>query len=553
MLRSLHIRNYVLIDSLDVDFPEGLVIISGQTGAGKSILLGALSLLMGSKADASVISEGSLSCSVEAEFESDSPRVLDIARENDLDVMALPSGAVSILVRRVVQSSGRSRCFIGEEPVTVGVLSELASNLIDIHSQHSSLLLSDRSFQLSLLDRYASHPDLLSRCSEAWTELSSLRRELSQLSDRLSSLIERKDYLESRYSRLCSACLRDGEMEELEEEQKRLANAEQIKTFLQGALASLDGEPSPVTASLKEASRQLSRAAAFLPSAGSLSERLDSSRIELEDVLDELSSLDEKMEADPARLEAVEDRMSLLYDLMKANACSSVSELIGVRDSLGEEVVDSDTLSERIEELKGRLEAASKRYEEACRALSESRRAACAPFSQAIQSSVRSLDLESAVFKVETVPCTPGPDGADGVSFLFSSTGRALMDVSRCASGGEMSRIMLCLKAMMARFVQMPTLIFDEIDTGVSGSTADKMGSMICSMGEDMQVFAITHLPQVAAKGEAHYLVSKSAVGDRAVSSISRLSDEERVMEIARMLSGSVITEEAVSNARALL
>lgn len=553
MLRSLHIRNYVLIDSLDVDFPEGLVIISGQTGAGKSILLGALSLLMGAKADAAVISEDAQSCTVEAEFESCSDEVASIASDNDLDVTSLPSGGISILIRRVVARSGRSRCFIGDAPVTVGLLTELVSRLIDIHSQNSSAMLSDKSFQLSLLDRYASDDELLRWCSRAWKSLSSLKREQEEVSQRLSRLNEQKSYVEAQHARLCAASLKEGEMEELEEEQKCLGNAEQIKSCLQEALSSLDNETLSVAAALKEASRQLLRASSFLPVAGSLSERLDSTRIELEDIRGELESVNEKMDADPSRLEAVEQRMSLLYDLMKVNSCATVEELIALRDRLGNEMLDSDTLSEHLEELSGKVRQAEAEFSRACEALTGARKKACPEFSRVILSSVRGLDLPQASFEVELTPCTPGAGGADSVCYLFSSTGRNLQDISKCASGGEMSRIMLCLKAMMARFVQMPTLIFDEIDTGVSGSTADKMGSMICSMGADMQVFAITHLPQVAAKGNAHYLVSKSTEGERTFSSITRLSDEERVMEIARMLSGSTITPEAISNARALL
>ncbi len=550
MLSALHISHYILIDSLDVEFPEGLIIITGQTGAGKSILLGALSLLTGAKADASVISEGADNCVVEGEFFADDPRIREI-----LDSQEVEWDEGRLLIRRVVHRSGRSRSFVNDCPVQVGVLSELASRLVDIHSQHQSLVLSDPSFRLSVLDLFAGNGALLEECRTAWRGLQRRKAELRELLERLDRLAAERDYNEARYQRLEDAKLRDGELEELEAEQARLANAEEIKEALSGVgemLSPSSGEMPGLVSTLKEASRLLSRTGAFLPEAGELAARLDASRIELDDVLSEIERLDGGVEVSPQRLEAVEDRMSLLYDLLKKYHCDTVAELIAARDQLSSLLYDSTALEERTEQLEREIAAAEAEWKTLCGRLHEGRQAAAPGLARRIADGLRFLELERAAFDVALEAAPGGENGADTVRFLFSSTGKNLADVSKCASGGELSRVMLSLKATMAGFMRMPTMIFDEIDSGVSGSAADKMGSMICAMGDRMQVFAITHLPQVAAKGRAHFLVSKDA-SDRVVSTIKKLSPEERVFEIARMLSGSVVTDEAVANARRLL
>ena len=550
MLSTLHISHYILIDSLDVEFPEGLIIITGQTGAGKSILLGALSLLTGAKADASVISEGADSCVVEAEFHADDPRIREI-----LDSHEVEWDEGRLLIRRVVHRSGRSRSFVNDCPVQVGVLSELSSRLVDIHSQHQSLVLADPTFRLSVLDLFAGNGSLLEDCRTAWRGLQHRKAELRELTERLERLAAERDYNEARYQRLEEARLREGELEELEAEQACLANAEEIKETLSGVgemLSPSSGEMPGLVSTLKEASRLLSRAGSFLPEAGELAARLDASRIELDDILSEIERLDGGVEVSPQRLEAVEERMSLLYDLLKKYHCDTVTDLITARDRLSSLLYDSTAMEERTEQLEMEIAAAETQWKECCARLHESRQAAAPGLARRIGDGLRFLELERALFDVVLTPASGGEDGADAVGFLFSSTGRNPADVSKCASGGELSRVMLSLKAVMADFMHMPTMIFDEIDSGVSGSAADKMGSVICSMGDRMQVFAITHLPQVAAKGRAHFLVSKDA-SDRVVSTIKKLSPEERVFEIARMLSGSVVTDEAVANARRLL
>ena len=554
MLARLQVRNYILIDSLEIDFPEGLIIITGQTGAGKSILLGALSLLMGAKADASMVSENAENCVVEAEFEvsSDDVAVRTIMDENEVE---WEDG--HLIVRRVVNRSGRSRAFVNDSPVPVGVLQEISSHLVDIHSQHQTMLLSDRNFQLDILDHYAGASDLRQRCSDLWHILLRLKNELGGISDRLSRISRERDYNEAQFSQLEAASLKVGELAELEEEQKQLANAEEIRNSL-GAAEEIFAPSSDILsidASLKEIGRLLSKAGKYVPAASELSDRLDSCRREVDDIYSEVASLNSRVDMSPERLVQVEDRMSLLYSLMQKHGCRTEEELIEVRDRLSAELYDSTALEEKKMALEEEIRKTRTAFDVAASELHGARLAASGPFAEEMTASVRGLELPYAVFEAELLESAAGPSGKDAVQFRFSATGRNAVDVARCASGGELSRIMLALKAMRARYTEMPTMIFDEIDTGVSGSVADKMGSMICDMGSYMQVFAITHLPQVAAKGQAHYLVSKEIEPEtsRAVSTIKRLSDQQRVLEIARMLSGSVLTDAAIANAESLL
>ena len=556
MLESLQIRNYVLIDSLDIKFPEGLIIISGQTGAGKSILLGALSLLLGSKADASVIGGDADSCVVEAVFRiPETDHVLkDILAENDVD-----SVNEELIIRRVVNRSGRSRSFINDSPVNLQILQSISSRLVDIHSQHQTLLLSDRFFQLSMLDHFAGDEALLEECGESFRRFKALDKEYSEITSKLARMSEEKEYVRARWQRLEDARLQDGELEALEAEQKQLSNAEEIKENLGGVEelfcpSDPNSEALPLSSVLKEAQKMLDKVARFVPEAAGLSDRIDSARTELDDILEEVSAINSRIELSQERLEAVDERLSLLYDLMKGYSASTVAELIAKRDALSESLFDSAALEARKSELETMMASEKRTLETVSKRLHEARVRASEPFSKAITESVRSLEMDHAVFKVELSDAPVSAGGSDAVRFLFSASGAASADVAKCASGGEMSRLMLCLKAMMAKFVNMPTLIFDEIDTGVSGSVADKMGRMICSMGKDMQVFAITHLPQVAAKGNAHYVVEKEYdVLGKATTSVRPLEGQDRVMEIARMLSGSSITTAAVENAKALL
>ena len=555
MLTRLQVRNYVLIDSLDVDFPEGLIIITGQTGAGKSILLGALSLIMGAKADAGMISDGADNCVVEAEFDvdpSDAPLKAEL-EENDVE---WDEG--HLIVRRVVNRSGRSRAFVNDSPVSVQVLQSISSRLVDIHSQHQTLLLSDRQFQLDILDHYAGNTALREQCADLWRRMGKIKADLAALDAKISSISSERDYTEARFRQLEEAGLREGELLELEEEQKQLANAEEIKTCLsytEELFCPTSGDASSLDSILKEASRQLSKAGRFITSVQELSERVDSCRRELDDILSDVSSANSRVDVSESRLEIVESRMSLIYSLMQKFSCRDEAELIAQRESLSEQLFDSTQLEEKRSQMQSQLDALTAEHTDVADRLNASRMEASASFAESIQNSIRDMELPYSVFEVEILPAPLSAAGRDSVAFRFSSTGKNPVDVAKCASGGEMSRIMLALKAMMARYANMPTMIYDEIDTGVSGSVADRMGSVICAMGEYMQVFAITHLPQVAAKGSAHYLVSKyiDPATSLAESKIERLSDEQRVLEVARMLSGSVLTDEAVANAKSLL
>ena len=554
MLARLHVRNFVLIDSLEIDFPEGLIIITGQTGAGKSILLGALSLVTGAKADASMVSEGADNCVVEAEFKTDDPLIRSILEENEAE---WDEG--HLIIRRVVNRSGRSRAFVNDSPVPVTVLQEISSRLIDIHSQHQTLLLSDKQFQLDILDHYAGNTTLRQECAAAWKDLISKKSELSALESRIARIASDKEYNEAQYRQLEAASLREGELVELEEEQKQLANAEYIKKGLCGVeelfTASSSGDSMSVDSSLKESVKMLMKVGRYLPAASQLADRLDSCRLELDDILAEVSDMNSRVDMSQERLEQVESRMSMLYGLLKKHGCADELELIALRDRLSEELFDSTRLEEQAEDIRKEIAKLDAHVRSIASNLHDSRSKAAADFSEAIASSIRGLEMPYAVFEVELVDIPVSATGSDAVAFRFSATGRNAVDVAKCASGVEMSRIMLALKAMMARYTSMPTMIFDEIDTGVSGSVADKMGSMICQMGEYMQVFAITHLPQVAAKGHAHYVVSKEIdpATSKAVSTISRLKDDDRVLEVARMLSGSVLTDAAIANAKELL
>lgn len=561
MLKALHIKNYVLIDSLDIGFPAGLVIITGQTGAGKSILLGALSLVMGSRADSSVIGAAGDNCVVEAEFEvnDEDGSLRQYLDENEIDFDPV-DGKGQLTIRRILNSNGRSRSFVNDSPAPLKVLSMLSSRLIDIHSQHETMLLRDKQFQMSMLDHFAGDSGLLQSCRTRWERLTGLKNDLDEVNANLSRTNAEKDYNQAQFERLDSAHLKDGELEELETEQKQLANAEEIKSSLYQVenYFSPSGDDAQddrmsIDSMLKDSSRILDKLSSYIPSVSALSERIESARLELDDVLSEVSDLESGTEISDERLQEVEERLSLLYDLLKKYSCTQVSELIELRDRLSESLADTSVLEARKSALEKEIREAEKDLADACSDLHDARAKAVPGFSENICNSIRSLELDRAVFDVVLEPGKPGPDGSDTILFRFSSTGKSPVDVAKCASGGEISRIMLCLKAMMARYTNMPSMIFDEIDTGVSGSVADKMGSMICSMGDYMQVFAITHLPQVAAKGDAHYIVTKEFDGDRAISSIRKISGEDRVMEVARILSGSRVTPEAIANAKSLL
>jgi DNA repair protein RecN (Recombination protein N) len=402
---------------------------------------------------------------------------------------------------------------------------------------------------MGILDYFADATSLREECAQLWKRLGGLRSELKDLDASLARMSGEKDYNEAQYSQLEAASIREGELAELEEEQKQLANAEEIK----GSLCAV--EELMADSPLREVEKLLSKVGRFVPSVSALSDRVEECRLELDDILSDVSRLNSATEISQSRLEEVEERMSLIYSLLRKHNCADEAELIAVRDRLSEALYDSTHIEEKRADLVKEIASVESQLDSAANSLHEKRSDAAAPFAQAMTDSVRNLELPFAIFEIDLQEIPVGPSGCDNVQFRFSATGRNAVDVAKCASGGELSRIMLALKAMRARYANMPTMVFDEIDTGVSGSVADKMGSMICDMGAFMQVFAITHLPQVAAKGKAHYLVSKDIdpVTSKAVSTIKRLSDQQRVLEVARMLSGSSLTDAAIANAKSLL
>lgn len=546
MLYSLSVSNYILIGSLETRFPEGLNIISGETGAGKSILLGALSLVLGAKADASMVGPAGENCIVEAEFGVDDVICRILANAD------LPLEDDRLILRRTVARSGRSRSFANDEPVSVNVLQELSERLIDIHSQHQTLRLQDARFRMEALDLRAGCTQLRQDCVSAWNDLLTHRHNLQELEERLAAARDQQEYNQSRWQRLEEAKLVPGELEDLEAEQKQLAHAEEIKQMLSEADAILspseDDQASPARA-LRECARILEKAGRFIPSMLPLSERLASARLEVEDIAQEVADAAARTDVSPERLQQVEDRLSLLYGLFQKYGATSVEELIGERDRLASLVMDATGLQADVDAARKALDAAQKTHTALCDQLHAKRLAGSGPFAAAIEELLHGLDLEKATFQVVLEDAAPCANGRDSVQFRFSSTGRLSADVAKAASGGELSRIMLAIKAEMARYRHMPTLVFDEIDSGVSGGTADKMGRLVCAMGQDMQVFAITHLPQVAAKGHAHFLVSKAGGS----TTMHQLDADGRVQELARMLSGATITPEAVANAKALL
>ena len=546
MLSRLQVKNYVLIDSLEIDFPEGLIIITGQTGAGKSILMGALGLVMGAKADASMLSEGAENCVVEAEFDvnPDDAALKSVMDENDVEW-----DGGHLIVRRVVNRSGRSRAFVNDSPISVQVLQDISSQLIDVHSQHQTLLLSDKGFQMGILDYFAGTADLREECSVLWKRLGALKNELKDLDARIARMAGEKDFNEAQYSQLEAASLREGELAELEEEQKQLANAEEIKMSLCAVEELMSDFP------LREVEKYLSKVGRFVPSVSKLSDRVEECRRELDDILSDVMHINSRTELSQSRLEEVEERMSLIYSLLRKHNCADEKELIELRDRLSEALYDSSQFEEKRIELQREIVSVESQLNSVSDNLHVKRTEAAVPFAEAMTLSIRNLEMPYSVFEIDIQEVPVGSSGRDSIQFRFSATGRNAVDVAKCASGGELSRIMLALKAMKARYAQMPTMVFDEIDTGVSGSVADKMGSMICQMGAYMQVFAITHLPQVAAKGHAHYMVTKDIdpESSKAVTTIKKLSREERVLEVARMLSGSVLTDAAMANAKSLL
>ena len=550
MLKSLFIQNFVLIDSLDICFNPGFSVITGETGAGKSIILGALSLVLGQRADGKSIKQGADKCVIEAIFDVSKYQLEPFFLGNDLEY-----DPESCILRRELYASGKSRAFVNDSPVPLAILKELGTKLIDIHSQHQNLLLGDNRFQLRVVDVMAENEILLILYKKEYTRYQGLRKALSALKERAAQSKQEEDYIRFQLDQLEEANLQPNEQEELEQEQETLSHAEEIKSSLYRVSSCLDGEEQGVVSLLKESLSSMDALERYFPRAKEIAERLRSAYIDLNDLASEMEGMIEDVEFNPDRLAWVNERLDTLYALQQKHRVSSVDDLIALRDQFRAQLTDIESFDEQIAALEKQVQDAYKELLQQAAVLSEQRKVAAVAFAQQLVQMVAPLGMLHTRFQVEVVPRKePESDGMDEIRFLFSANkSMALQPVAQTASGGEISRLMLCIKAMIAGFTALPTIIFDEVDTGVSGDIADKMGHIMQDLGSKMQVFAITHLPQIAAQGEAHYFVYKEDVKDRTLTRIRPLDKEERIREVARMLSGSALTEASLANAKDLL
>ena len=550
MLKSLFIQNFVLIDSLDICFNPGFSVITGETGAGKSIILGALSLVLGQRADGKSIKQGADKCVIEAVFDVSKYQLEPFFLGNDLEY-----DPESCILRRELYVSGKSRAFVNDSPVPLAILKELGTKLIDIHSQHQNLLLGDNRFQLRVVDVMAENEILLILYKKEYTRYQGLRKALSALKERAAQSKQEEDYIRFQLDQLEEANLQPNEQEELEQEQETLSHAEEIKSSLYRVSSCLDGEEQGVVSLLKESLSSMDALERYFPRAKEIAERLRSAYIDLNDLASEMEGMIEDVEFNPDRLAWVNERLDTLYALQQKHRVSSVDDLIALRDQFRAQLTDIESFDEQIAALEKQVQDAYKELLQQAAVLREQRKVAAVAFAQQLVQMVAPLGMPHTRFQVEVVPRKePESDGMDEIRFLFSANkSMALQPVAQTASGGEISRLMLCIKAMIAGFTALPTIIFDEVDTGVSGDIADKMGHIMQDLGSKMQVFAITHLPQIAAQGEAHYFVYKEDVKDRTLTRIRPLDKEERIREVARMLSGSALTEASLANAKDLL
>ena len=550
MLKSLFIQNFVLIDNLDIHFDQGFSVITGETGAGKSIILGALSLVLGQRADGKSIKQGADKCVIEAVFDVSKYQLESFFLDNDLEY-----DSESCILRRELYASGKSRAFVNDSPVSLAILKELGTKLIDIHSQHQNLLLGDNRFQLRVVDVMAENEILLILYKKEYTRYQGLRKELSNLKERAAQSKQEEDYIRFQLDQLEEANLQPDEQDELEQEQETLSHAEEIKSSLYRVSSCLDGEEQGVVSLLKESLSSMDTLERYFPRAKEIAERLRSAYIDLNDLASEMEGLIEDVEFNPDRLTWVNERLDTLYALQQKHRVSSVEELIALRDQFRAQLADIDSFDEQIAALEKQVQNSYKELLQQASVLSEQRKIASVAFAQQLVEMVAPLGMPHTRFQVDVVPRKePESDGMDEIRFMFSANkSMAIQPVAQTASGGEISRLMLCIKAMIAGFTALPTIIFDEVDTGVSGDIADKMGHIMQDLGSKMQVFAITHLPQIAAQGKAHYFVYKEDVQDRTVTRIRLLDKEERVREVARMLSGSALTEASLANAKDLL
>lgn len=550
MLKSLFIQNYVLIDSLDIEFANGFSVITGETGAGKSIILGALSLVLGQRADGKSIKKEADRCVIEATFDISLYQLEPFFIANDLEY-----DARHCILRRELYASGKSRAFVNDSPVGLNVLRSLGTRLIDIHSQHQNLMLGDSRFQLDVVDVLADNEIPLILYRKEFSRYQSLKRDLKELTEKSRQNRQEEDYIRFQLEQLHEARLTDGEQEMLEQEQETLSHAEEIKGALYKITELLSGDEQGGLLQIKEALQTATSLERFYPQAKEMAERLRSAYIDLNDLSSDADSLKEDVEFNPERMVFVEERLNLIYTLQQKHHLNSVAELIALQEKYTAQLQEIDSYDNQIEALQQQVDATFKELMQQASVLSEQRKIASLGLARQLVEMIAPLGMPNTRFSVDfKTKSSPDADGIDEICFLFSANKSGdLQPVANTASGGEISRLMLCLKAMIAGATALPAIIFDEVDTGVSGDIANKMGDIMHELGTKMQVMAITHLPQIASKGNAHYYVFKKEENDRTITQIKQMDTEERVIEIARMLSGAALTEASMANARDLL
>ena len=550
MLKHLYIKNFTLIDELDIDLYKGFSVMTGETGAGKSIILGAIGLLLGQRADSKAIKQGAEKCVIEAQFDLSRYDMEDFFTENDIEY-----DAEETIIRRELTAAGKSRAFINDTPVQLSMLKELGERLVDVHSQHQNLLLNKQDFQMNVVDIIADNAKQLAQYQASYNEYHTAVKKLETLRDDIERNRQNLDFLQFQCDELVGANLQEDEQEELEQQSDTMAHAEDIKSALYTADNALSADGTGVVESLRSSLSALRGIERVLPVAAEYVQRIDSTYIELKDLAQDISSQLERIDFDPAELDAINNRLDRLYDLQKKYHVESVGELIEKRDELKRQLSNIENSDEALAELETRCQQLKNEAQKQADALTKLRSKAARQVEKELQTRLVPLGMPNVRFSIEMTKMDLGNNGQDKVAFLFSAnTSTPLQPVSQVASGGEIARVMLSLKAMISGAVKLPTIIFDEIDTGVSGKIAEQMAQIMQEMGRnDRQVISITHLPQIAALGAVHYKVEKEETAQGTTSRMRQLTPEERITEIAQMLSGSDISDAAIQNAKQLL
>ena len=550
MLKHLYIKNFTLIDELDISLYEGFSVITGETGAGKSIILGAIALLLGQRADSKTIKQGAEKCVIEANFDLSRYNMQPFFDENDIEY-----DAGDCIIRRELTAAGKSRAFINDTPVALSMLKELGDMLMDVHSQHQNLLLNKQDFQLEVVDIIADDAAQLAKYQNTYTEFVKAEKELGEMTLAIERNRENHDFLKFQFEELENTKLQEGEQEELEQRSETMEHSEDIKSALYTTDNALSAEQVGVIQSLRSSLSALRSIESVYPEVSELIERIDSSYIDLKDISQEISSLLESVDFDPTELDQINSRLDRIYELEKKYHVETVEELISKRDELHQQLAAIENGDESLDALKARRDELESKARKEADALTKLRTKSAKTIEAEMQKRLIPLGMPHVRFSIQLTPIELGQNGADKVSFLFSAnTSTPLQPVSQVASGGEIARVMLSLKAMISGAVKLPTIIFDEIDTGVSGKTAEMMAQIMKEMGgHGRQVISITHLPQIAALGSVHYKVEKNETASGTTSKMRQLDADERVREIAQMLSGSDVTEAAIQNAKELL